>query len=111
MASMFTISDDVREVLAAAVIDERTVKLTQQLDRKLYLGVNKVLAASGGKWNREAPQRHPPRSEHAGRRQGSDRPAPRHEARVTEPGGQRTAARQPLSRRSSPAVAPTGSGR
>ena len=61
----FKISDEVRDVLAAAGIDEHkawdktwpntwSVKFTQQLDRKLYLEVNKVLEGAGGKWNRKA---------------------------------------------------------
>lgn len=42
--------------LALATIDDtaKTVKLERQLDRKLYVAVNEVLAAIGGAWNRKA---------------------------------------------------------
>lgn len=51
----FKISDAVREVLASASFDGNSVKLNSgQLERKLYLEVNKVLEGAGGKWNRKA---------------------------------------------------------
>lgn len=49
-----TINQDVLQVLSAAVIDGQTVRLTQQLERKLYQQTNDVLMALGGKWNRKA---------------------------------------------------------
>jgi len=39
-------------VLDRAETDGPTLRLTGQLDRKLYLDTNKVLEAAGGKWNR-----------------------------------------------------------
>lgn len=52
MAATWTIDDDIRAVLAQAVVTDRSVTLAGQLDRKLYEGVNKVLEGIGGKWNR-----------------------------------------------------------
>jgi hypothetical protein len=52
MAS-FKITDAVRDVLAAATIDATTVRLNGQLDRDLYVQVDKVLRAAGGKWDRK----------------------------------------------------------
>lgn len=50
-----TISQDVLTVLSACRVDGPAVFLPPgQLDRKLYLSVNKVLEALGGKWNRKA---------------------------------------------------------
>lgn len=46
------ISEDVAEVLQSAEVDGNELRLTQELDRPLYLAVNKVLAALGGKWDR-----------------------------------------------------------
>lgn len=47
------ISNDVADVLANSKIDGQALYLPEgQLDRKLYLAVNKVLMAIGGKWNR-----------------------------------------------------------
>lgn len=48
------IDPDVEEVLRAAKIDGCHLKITRQLERKLYQRTNKVLAALGGKWNRGA---------------------------------------------------------
>lgn len=45
---------DVLPVLSVAVIDGNAVRLTGQLDRKLYERTNKVLEALGGLWNRKA---------------------------------------------------------
>lgn len=45
---------DVLPVLSLAAIDGNAVRLTGQLDRKLYLRTNEVLEALGGKWNRKA---------------------------------------------------------
>ena len=51
---METIEEDVLTVLSTLEIDENDVMITKQLDRKLYLAVNKVLERIGGKWNRKA---------------------------------------------------------
>jgi len=48
------ISEDVLRVLSAAEFDGPRMRLTGQLDRKLYVDTNKVLEAAGGKWNRSA---------------------------------------------------------
>ncbi|MCM1166422.1 MAG: hypothetical protein NC299_13330 [Lachnospiraceae bacterium] len=44
------IDKEIIEVLAKSNIDGNTLEITQQLDRALYLKVNKVLKAIGGKW-------------------------------------------------------------
>ena len=47
------ISNDVANVLANSRVEENRLFLPpEQLDRKLYVSVNKVLEAIGGKWNR-----------------------------------------------------------
>jgi hypothetical protein len=47
------ISNDVANVLANSCVEENRLFLPpEQLDRKLYVSVNKVLEAIGGKWNR-----------------------------------------------------------
>jgi predicted RNA methylase len=49
------ISDDVANVLANSMIEGNKLFLPDgQLDRKLYVAVNKVLTAIKGKWNRSA---------------------------------------------------------
>lgn len=48
------IDSAVLNVLGNASTDGATLKLTGQLDRPLYVAVNKVLEAAGGKWNRKA---------------------------------------------------------
>lgn len=53
MAATFSISPEVRAVLEKAEIGERTVKLVGQLERKLYVAVNKVLEGASGKWDRK----------------------------------------------------------
>lgn len=51
---MKRISDDVRNILDRCVINGNVLYLPdEQLDRKLYMAVNKVLEACGGKWNRK----------------------------------------------------------
>ncbi|MBB2705924.1 MULTISPECIES: SAM-dependent methyltransferase [Rhizobium] len=40
-------------VLSAATIDGALLRLNGELDRETYQGVNKVLEAAGGKWNRK----------------------------------------------------------
>lgn len=52
MAATFKLTDEVRDVLNRSAIGNTTLKLPEQLDRKLYLAVNKVIAGAGGKWNR-----------------------------------------------------------
>ena len=50
-----TIAEDVLRVLSTCEIEDNNVQITAgQLDRKLYLAVNKVLDRIGGKWNRKA---------------------------------------------------------
>lgn len=48
------ITPDIENVLRRLKIEGNTVKITEQLDRKLYEGVNEVLERLGGKWNRSA---------------------------------------------------------
>ena len=51
---MKTIDQDVLGVLQASTCDGATIKLPKmQLDRKLYMAVNKVFDNLGGKWNRK----------------------------------------------------------
>lgn len=50
---MENINTDVLAVLSTVEIVENNVKITEQLDRKLYLSVNQVLERIGGKWNRK----------------------------------------------------------
>ena len=51
---MELIEKDVLAVLSTLEIDGNNVRITAQLDRKLYQAVNKVLERIGGKWNRKA---------------------------------------------------------
>jgi predicted RNA methylase len=46
------VSNDVLAVLSRAQTDGNTLKLTEQLERPMYVAVNKVLEAAGGKWQR-----------------------------------------------------------
>lgn len=48
------ITPDIENVLRRLKIEGNTVKITEQLDRKLYEGVNEVLVRLGGKWDRSA---------------------------------------------------------
>lgn len=48
------ISQDVMNVLNQATIDGNNLQLIGQLNRKVYVEVNKVLESAGGKWNRKA---------------------------------------------------------
>lgn len=48
------IADNVLAVLSELKFDGTSAVITGQLDRKLYLKVNEVLEACGGKWNRKA---------------------------------------------------------
>ena len=49
-----TIPEQVLTVLSTVEIEGNNVLITAQLDRKLYLAVNKVLDRIGGKWNKKA---------------------------------------------------------
>ena len=49
-----TIPEQVLTVLSTVEIEGNNVRITAQLDRKLYLAVNKVLDRIGGKWDRRA---------------------------------------------------------
>lgn len=52
---MMKISDEVANILANSTVDGNNLYLPQiQLERGMYLAVNKVLNAIGGKWNRKA---------------------------------------------------------
>jgi len=51
---MTQIAHEVLAVLSTLEIEGNNVKITEQLDRKLYLAVNEVLDRIGGKWNRKA---------------------------------------------------------
>jgi len=53
MATKIRIDDDVLAVLNRSTITETALTLPDQLDRKLYEKVNKVIAAAGGKWNKK----------------------------------------------------------
>ncbi|MEQ7008386.1 methyltransferase [Actinopolymorpha sp. B17G11] len=48
------VSTDVLAVLDQATTEGSALRLTGQLDRKLYVSTNKVLQAAGGTWNRKA---------------------------------------------------------
>lgn len=54
MSKMVKLDDEVRAVLLRAEITATSVRLPEQLDRALYVRVDKVLGAAGGKWNRKA---------------------------------------------------------
>jgi len=55
MAPTFKITEQVRDVLVRSSIDATSVKLPpEHLDRALYVAVDKVLKAAGGKWDRKA---------------------------------------------------------
>lgn len=54
MSKMVKIDEDVREVLLRATMTSTSVSLPDQLDRALYMKVDKVLKAAGGAWNRKA---------------------------------------------------------
>ena len=49
-----TIPEQVLTVLSTVEIEGNNVRITAQLDRKLYLAVNKVLDRIGGTWNKKA---------------------------------------------------------
>ena len=49
-----TIPEQVLTILSTVEIEGNNVQITAQLDRKLYLAVNKVLDRIGGKWNIKA---------------------------------------------------------
>lgn len=49
-----TIPPEVKAVLRRAKIAGKSLKITEQLARPLYVSVNKILELAGGKWNRKA---------------------------------------------------------
>jgi len=53
MANTINISDAVKNVLSQATIVGNTLALNGNLDRKLYLQVNEILEAAGGKWSKK----------------------------------------------------------
>lgn len=55
MAATVQVPPEVQAILQRSMITaDRLVLPDEQLDRKLYEAVNKVLSAAGGKWNRKA---------------------------------------------------------
>ncbi len=55
MATTINVPPNVREVLARSTITaDRLILPDEQLDRKLYEAVNKVIAAAGGRWDRRS---------------------------------------------------------
>lgn len=55
MAAIKRITTEVLDVLASLDVEGAVARITDgQLDRKLYVDVDKVLKAMGGKWNRSA---------------------------------------------------------
>lgn len=48
-----SIQDDVMDVLRRSTITGNVLVLPRQLDRALYVATNKILEASGGKWNKK----------------------------------------------------------
>lgn len=48
------IENSVLEVLSVATVSGNTLTLAGDLDRSLYVKVNKILEAAGGKWNKKA---------------------------------------------------------
>jgi protein-L-isoaspartate O-methyltransferase len=53
-APTIQVAEDVLAVLSRAETDGTALRLVGQLERRLYVRVNDVLAAAGGKWNRRA---------------------------------------------------------
>lgn len=51
---MKDIPEDVLTALSAAEFEGSNLRLTGELDRKLYTNTDKVLKTAGGKWNRSA---------------------------------------------------------
>ena len=48
------INDNILQVLSASKVIGNELHLQGQLDRKMYMDVNKVIEAAGGKWSRKA---------------------------------------------------------
>lgn len=48
------ISPEVEAILRRSVIDGHALRVVEQLERPMYLAVNKVLELLGGKWNKKA---------------------------------------------------------
>jgi hypothetical protein len=53
MVALIKISDEVREVLSRSTTTGKVLVLPAGLDRKLYMSIDKVLKALGGKWNKK----------------------------------------------------------
>jgi predicted RNA methylase len=49
----YQLTPEVRAVLGTSLTDHETLKLPEQLDRKLYVAVNKAIELMGGKWDRK----------------------------------------------------------
>lgn len=54
VAKIHQIDEDVLNALGAAETEANALRLTGQLDRKLYIRTNEVLESLGGKWDRKA---------------------------------------------------------
>lgn len=54
MKQAIKLDNDVRDILVRAVVEGNVLKITEQLDRKLYQRTNEALEAIGGTWNRKA---------------------------------------------------------
>ena len=54
MRRLTQVPEEVLEVMESAVINSNLLVIPKQLDRKLYLAVNKVLEGLGGKWDKRA---------------------------------------------------------
>ncbi len=53
MAADVAVSNEVADILRRSTVEDSVLRLPEgQLDRKLYVSVDKVLKALGGKWNR-----------------------------------------------------------
>lgn len=54
MNAKITISEECKKILQQSTITDKTLVLPEQLDRKTYTTVNKILKAAGGEWNKSA---------------------------------------------------------
>ena len=48
------LSPEVQDVLERCIFTENTLKLPENLDRKLYVSVNKIIELAGGKWSKKS---------------------------------------------------------
>lgn len=53
MSKQITLDPQVRAALDRSVFTSDSVQLPEQLDRALYMKVNKIIETAGGKWNRK----------------------------------------------------------